>query len=134
MRCCTRRSSSLVSICPAARIVALTRHTDEAFVNRMLEAGAVGYVLKQSASSELTRAVRAVAAGATYVDPSLCSIPRPKASADSPAAVQPSEPLTELEEHVLRLTAAAYSTQEIADHLEVGSSDARKRSARRWGN
>src|SRR5688500_1111708 len=40
---------------PGVAIVALTRHSDEAYVKELLAAGAFGYVLKQSASSELLR-------------------------------------------------------------------------------
>ena len=59
---------------PHVRIIALTRHTDGSFVRRMLDAGAKGYVLKQSAGTELTRAVRAVAAGDHYIDGSVRGI------------------------------------------------------------
>ena len=52
-------------------IVALTRHDDDAYVQELLAAGAVGYVLKQSASGELLRAIRAAAAGERYLDPAL---------------------------------------------------------------
>ena len=48
---------------PATAVVALTRHSDDAYVQELLGAGASGYVLKQSASDELVDAVRAAAAG-----------------------------------------------------------------------
>jgi CheY-like chemotaxis protein len=54
--------------CPGVKVIALTRHHDSSFVRRLLEAGAAGYVLKQSASTELMRAIRAVAAGERYID------------------------------------------------------------------
>jgi DNA-binding NarL/FixJ family response regulator len=57
--------------CPNVRIVALTMHEERGYVARLLKAGAVGYVLKRTASSELVRAIRAVAAGGSYIDPSL---------------------------------------------------------------
>src|SRR5262245_9890704 len=43
-------SQELARVCPRVRIVAVTRHDDSAFVGRMLDAGAMGYVLKQSPS------------------------------------------------------------------------------------
>src|SRR5688572_2426204 len=56
---------------PSLPIVALTRYSDEAYVKEMLHAGATGYVLKQSASDELVRAISAAAAGRRYLDPAL---------------------------------------------------------------
>src|SRR6185295_17714290 len=55
----------------SAAIVALTRHDDDAYVHELLAAGASGYVLKQSASAELLRAIRIAAEGGRYLDPAL---------------------------------------------------------------
>jgi DNA-binding NarL/FixJ family response regulator len=57
--------------CPGVRVLALTMHEERGYVSQLLGAGAAGYVLKRTASAELVRAIRAVAAGGTYVDPSL---------------------------------------------------------------
>src|SRR3954466_9225550 len=48
---------------PATAVGALTRHDDHAYVQKLLEAGASGYVLKQSPSTELLRAIRVAASG-----------------------------------------------------------------------
>jgi two-component system, NarL family, response regulator NreC len=53
---------------PQTKIVALTRHAEKAYVQQMLHAGATGYVLKQTAAEVLIAAMRAVAAGNTYLD------------------------------------------------------------------
>ena len=58
---------------PATAIVALTRYGDEAYVQELLNAGALGYVLKQSPSGELVDAVRAAAAGRRHLDRSLAA-------------------------------------------------------------
>ena len=57
--------------CPAVRVLALTVHEERDYLTRLLRAGAAGYVLKRAAAGELVRAVRAVAAGGTYIDPAL---------------------------------------------------------------
>ena len=57
--------------CPQVKVVTLTRHADDNYVQQLLRAGAAGYVLKQSRTSEVLRAIRAVAGGLTYIDPSL---------------------------------------------------------------
>jgi DNA-binding NarL/FixJ family response regulator len=62
-------TESLRQTCPSVSVVALTRHTDRAYLQQLLRAGASAYVLKQSRSTELLQAVRTVAGGATYIDP-----------------------------------------------------------------
>ena len=56
---------------PHVAVIAMTRHTDDAYVQELLSAGASGYVLKQSPVEELLKAIRAVAAGERYLDASL---------------------------------------------------------------
>jgi DNA-binding NarL/FixJ family response regulator len=56
---------------PGVGVVVLTMETDPAFARRALAAGATGYLLKEGADDELVDAVRAVAGGATYLDPGL---------------------------------------------------------------
>ena len=57
--------------CPEVKVLALTRHKDGAYLQEMLRAGASGYVLKQSSSTELLRALREIASGNSYLDPAL---------------------------------------------------------------
>ena len=51
---------------PTTRVIALTRYSDDAYLQELLRAGVAGYVLKQSASIELLQAIRAAAAGGQY--------------------------------------------------------------------
>ncbi|MBI1395189.1 MAG: response regulator [Betaproteobacteria bacterium] len=64
----TRR---ILSRRPAARVLALSLHTDTRFVDAMLDAGAAGYVLKQDAFADLLDAVHQVVAGRTFVSPNV---------------------------------------------------------------
>lgn len=104
------------SASPTSGVVVLTRHNDKAYVQEMLQAGAQGYVLKQSASGELLTAIRAVAAGRRYVDPALREDPQPLAASGrrlgSPA-------VTERECEVLRYMALGHSNKEIAARLDI---------------
>ena len=50
-------------VAPESKVVTLTRYSDPAYVKELLDAGAAGYVLKQSASTELLTAIRKAAAG-----------------------------------------------------------------------
>lgn len=67
----TQVTRRIASTCPRVRVIALSRHNDGSFVQRLLDAGASGYALKQSASTELTGGIRAVAAGEQYLDRSI---------------------------------------------------------------
>lgn len=111
----TRAVKELV---PEVAVVALTRHSDEAYVQELLRAGAAGYVVKQSVSSELLRAIRAVAAGGRYLDTSLAA----RAADDYVArqARRPPRPLiSEREASVLRMMAVGHSNKEVADALQI---------------
>jgi DNA-binding NarL/FixJ family response regulator len=61
--------------CPTVRVLALSAHEDRAYVQQMLAAGAAGYVVKRAAAADLVRAIRVVASGETYIDPSVPSWP-----------------------------------------------------------
>jgi two-component system response regulator NreC len=99
---------------PTTAVVALTRYSDDAYVKELLDAGALGYVLKQSSSLELVEAVRAAAAGRRYLDSSLVPAARPGRAARPPAA-RP----TGRESEVLRLMSLGYSNKEIAADLSL---------------
>ena len=62
---------ALLEARPDARIVTLTRHVDQAYLQELLRAGVSGYVLKRSAPTELLQAIRAVSRGGQYIDSSL---------------------------------------------------------------
>lgn len=95
---------------PGVRVVALSAHEDREYVQRMLAAGASGYVLKRSAADDLVRAVRTVAAGGTYLDPGVAA-----AAGGSPTAAE----LSDRETEVVRQIARGYSNKEIAAKLGV---------------
>jgi DNA-binding NarL/FixJ family response regulator len=102
---------------PTTAVVALTRYGDDAYVQELMKAGALGYVLKQSAPTELVDAVRAAASGHRYLDRSLAarvagSMWNPKGRGAAPA-------VTDRESEVLRLMALGHSNKEIAAALSV---------------
>ena len=108
--------------CPGVRVLALSRHADQASLRRMLAAGAAGYVVKRAAAQALIGAMRSVLAGGTYVDPML-------AGELVARAIQPASPmvagtrraglLSEREEAVLRQIAWGKSNKEVAAALGI---------------
>jgi DNA-binding NarL/FixJ family response regulator len=109
---------SITAHAPGTAVVALTRYADDAYLQEMLAAGARGYVLKQSASSELLAAIRATAAGAQYIDRSLAE--REAGALFKPRVRRPDQPrITEREVEVLRLMALGHSNKDIAAALDV---------------
>jgi DNA-binding NarL/FixJ family response regulator len=110
--------------CPDVKVLVLTMHEERGYLSRALRAGAAGYALKRSASSELVRAIHAVAGGERYVDPSLAgevltqyatrSAKRRDGERGDLAAT-----LTGREGEVLRLLALGYSNKEIAGTLSI---------------
>jgi two-component system response regulator NreC len=107
--------------CPGARILALTRHGDNGYLRRMLAAGAAGYVLKRTAADALIHAIRTVAAGGVYVDPSLMGTLVPQVLGrpnDLPEAARKQHvSLSDREDQVLRAIAWGLSNKEVATKL-----------------
>jgi two-component system response regulator NreC len=90
-------------------VVVLTMQDDPAFAREALQAGARGYVLKESADTELVSAIRAAADGRTYLNPEL--------GARLVAAPSAADGLTDREVEVLRLIALGHTNSEIAGQL-----------------
>jgi two-component system, NarL family, response regulator NreC len=94
-------------------VVVLTMQNDPAFAREALRSGAHGYVLKEAADAELVQAVRAAAAGRTYLNPELGE----KLAAAPPDPAGPPDDLTEREVEILRLIALGHTNAEIGKQL-----------------
>jgi len=97
---------------PAVAVIALTASVDEARMMGVLRAGATGYVRKDAEPETLVAAIRAVARGRTYIDPSVASLVR--------QAAAPADELTGREVEVLRHLAHGRANKEIAEALSIG--------------
>lgn len=114
-------TATIKRIAPSIEILTLTRHTDKAYLKELLQAGVSGYVLKQSESSEMIRAIRNIANGENYLDPAITAdvLSIISGSQNKQRGEVSGEPLSERESEVLRLVALGYSNKEIAEQLEI---------------
>jgi two-component system invasion response regulator UvrY len=103
----------------SARILALSAHEDTAYPQRVLKAGALGYLSKRSAPEALIDAVRAVAAGRRYVDAQLA---QKLAIAQIEGEASPADALTEREFAVFIQLAQGLSVAQIAENLKLAPS------------
>ncbi len=94
-------------------VVVLTMQDDPAFARQALQAGALGFVLKEAADEELLEAIRLAAAGDTYLNPRLGA--RIAAAPSQPEG--PPDDLTAREVDVLRLIALGHTNVEIGEQL-----------------
>jgi two-component system, NarL family, response regulator NreC len=114
-------TTQLMARCPSARVLTLTRHADNSYLQQLMRAGAAGYVLKQSRPAELLHAIRSVASGGKYLDASMTA---PVINSYSKSAVpapgpEPTTPLSPRETEVLRLIAWGNTNKEIAARLDL---------------
>ncbi len=108
---------ALLQAVPNVRVLMLSMQDDPRYVREAFEAGAHGYVLKEAADTDVVDAVRAVAAGESYVHPALGA--RLVAAESEERRRVESDPLSEREREVLRLLALGHTNQEIAALLFI---------------
>jgi DNA-binding NarL/FixJ family response regulator len=110
----------IVSEFPKIKIIALSMHTNKKFIVEMLTAGASGYLVKDSALEELSKAINAVINNKVYLSPIITSVVvEDYRVSKSPADILAPVSLTPREREVLQLIAEGKTTKEIADYLNL---------------
>jgi DNA-binding NarL/FixJ family response regulator len=105
---------------PGTKVLGLSMNADRRYVIAMLEAGAVGYLLKNSASEELLNALEAVVRGETYLSSAITGTVVARALQGSPTTrLSEERPLTVREREVLQLVAEGKSSKEIGVILHI---------------
>jgi DNA-binding NarL/FixJ family response regulator len=111
----------IVRRAPSVRVLILSMHSEQAYVTQAVQAGARGYLLKESAGSELIEAIAAVAAGRSYFSPPVAQVvfdDYVKSLVDR-GITDRYDALSEREREVLQLVAEGRSSKEIADVLSI---------------
>jgi len=102
------------------KILVLSQYDDSEYVSRFLEAGVAGYILKKAVGNDLISALRAVAAGGSYLYPTIASrVVESYLSKKSPKVTDPLQQLTAREQQVLKLIAEGLTNKDIAQALDI---------------
>ncbi|MEI7768948.1 MAG: response regulator transcription factor [Chloroflexales bacterium] len=110
----------LKQTCPEVKVLVLSVHDDTSYLRQMLAVGASGYILKHTAADALIQAIRIVAAGGLYLEPSLAEhvvgryVRRPAAVTELLGTE-----LSEREREVVQRVGQGYSNKEIAAQLSL---------------
>jgi DNA-binding NarL/FixJ family response regulator len=112
-------AKKLKKLLPEVKLIFVTMHTETVYVNEAFRAGASGYLLKQSAATELAQAVQSVMNGNFYVTPLITkdvvtSFLNPEQSRSATM-----DDLTARQREILQLVAEGFSAKEIADQLKI---------------
>jgi DNA-binding NarL/FixJ family response regulator len=111
----------ILAVFPEVKVIMLTSDHTHASVHEALLAGVSGYVLKENATEELVRAIRAIEGGQLYLCPEVSTdIIASYRSGQLPNIEPPGPQLSTREREVLKLLADGMRTKEIAERIGVG--------------
>jgi len=108
---------------PAIKVLMLSAHSDDAYVTNAVESGAVGFLLKQTSSQDVCRAIREVASGKTFFSPAISRRQdriNPEAAHHAGKFNLKTVQLTSREMEVLQLIAEGKANKETAAELGIG--------------
>ncbi|MCB1905172.1 MAG: response regulator transcription factor [Gammaproteobacteria bacterium] len=104
---------------PEVKVLVLSMHSDSRYVKQMLEAGAMGYLVKENAFEEIAAALCSVLAGRLYVSPQASGSILQDIALGQLQEGEEGSPLTAREKETLQMIAEGHSTAEIAERLFV---------------
>lgn len=121
--------ASVRASCPRTRVLMLTAYDDDAYVRGLVQAGAMGYVLKDEAPEALVQAVRSVAQGGTWFSQQVVAHLVLPAAHDA----RNHHNLTRRELQIVRLIARGWDNARIAEELSLGEQTIRNYVSRLYG-
>jgi len=112
--CGLEATRQLAERCPMTKVVILSMHASLEHTHQAVRAGAVGYVLKESAAEEVAAAIQAVHVGRRFVSPKIAERFQARFDADSPV-----DTLSRREREILQLVAEGQSSAKIASLISI---------------
>jgi two-component system response regulator NreC len=126
-------TQQIVKRVPETRVLMLSMHSDEAYLTRALQAGATGYILKDSAGKDLLKGVEAVAAGRPFFSPAIERLMLDdyvRRAAGITAVADRYETLSAREREIFQLIAEARTSREVAELLDISPATVETHRAR----
>jgi DNA-binding NarL/FixJ family response regulator len=112
-------TQSILEYDPDARILILTMYADEDYINRGLQAGALGYVLKNTNRDTLQKAIETIAQGDSFFSSDVSTMMAKNYARLKRNNNEGQPDLTKRETEILKLIADGFTSQQIADHLHI---------------
>lgn len=126
-------TQQIVKRVPATRVLMLSMHSDEAYLTRALQAGATGYILKDSAGKDLLKGVEAVSTGKPFFSPAIERLMLDdyvRRAAGLTAVADRYETLSAREREIFQLIAEARTSREVAEVLDISPATVETHRAR----
>jgi two-component system response regulator NreC len=114
-----KAAATLKRVMPDIKILTLTRHTDEAYLQELFQAGISGYVLKQSSAVHLLDAIRTIVKGENYLDPGVTQKVFAGYGEKNRLRGEGLGKLTSREEEILRDISLGFSNREISEKFDI---------------
>ena len=125
-------TQQIVKRVPETRVLMLSMHSDEAYVTRALQAGATGYMLKDSAGNDLLKGVESVANRQAFFSPSIARLMHDDyvRRVSGTGVVDRYDTLSAREREIFQLIAEARTNKEVAELLEISPATVETHRAR----
>ncbi len=112
-------TSRIVKESPATRVILLSMHANEEYLQQALQSGASGYLLKGAELAELELAIRTVSRGESYLTPAVAKYAIDAYREKSDGSTGPLARLSMRQREILQLIAEGHTTKDIAQRLNV---------------
>lgn len=125
-------TQQIVRKVPETKVLVLSMYSDEVYVTRALQAGATGYMLKDSAGKDLLKGIASVASGQAYFSPAIARLMLDDyvRRVSGSGVVDRYETLSEREREIFQLIAEARTNKEVAELLEISPATVETHRAR----
>jgi two-component system, NarL family, response regulator NreC len=125
-------TQQIVRKVPDTRVLVLSMHSDEGYVTRALQAGATGYMLKDSAGKDLLKGIASVATGQAYFSPAIARLMLDDyvRRVSGSGVIDRYETLSEREREIFQLIAEARTNKEVAELLGISPATVETHRAR----